>query len=285
MWNEIFSPSATKPSRPSHTSSQSLRTKRYQIKSSQIINKAHRISCSISIRRAFTCESKSKNCSVSSTESETKSIASPSAINFTCTQHHCSSCSAKGATVAVTAANAIATDAVDAKKPKIHIKKPLLKSIILSTNNSSVLNIKREPDTDTSECDRTVCPIEYHSTLPMTKTQPNTKLQQIDMQFTNTKKTKQINSTYFKSNQNYAHENARSYSPPLPANHPRLASIVSSDASNVAGVATLTNNQAHRRSHSSRDQKCSKKRKKRRRSYSRDSRSRWVFSHYDQLLH
>lgn len=267
-----FSPrSATKPSRPSHIHTLSVPndTKLNQAKP---IRKAHRISCSISIRRAFTCESKSKNCSVSSTESEAKSITSPNAINLTCTQHHCSGCSGKSAIVA--AANAIATDAVDAKKPKIHIKKPLLKSIILSASHSSGLNIKREPDTDTSECDRTICPIEFHSTAPMTKTQPNTKPQPIDMQFTNTKKTKQINSPYFKSNQHYAHENARSYSPPLPANHPRLASIVSSDASNATTVAPVANSQPHRRSHSSRDRKYNKKRKKRRRSYSRDSRSR-----------
>ncbi|XP_055312411.1 myb-like protein A [Sitodiplosis mosellana] len=212
--------------------------------------------------RAFTCESKSKNCSVSRTDPEAKLITSPNA-NL-CTHHHCSSCSAKSVAAIGTVA------AVDTKKPKIHIKKPLLKSIILSTNNSSVLNIKREIDIDSNECDRSVCPIEFRSTTPMTKT-PDTKTQPINMQFTDTKKTKQINS-YIKSNDHFVQENARSYSPPLPANHPRLASIVSSDASNSTAVA-LANSHA-RRSHSSRDRKCSKKRKKRQRSYSRESRSR-----------
>lgn len=227
----------------------------------------------ISIRRAFTCESKSKNCSVSGTELEAKPIA-PSNAELCITHHHCSSCigytSAKSV-ASITAATAVAVDAAiaaDVKKPKIPNKKPLLKSIILSTNNNnncspSVANIKRELD-DSNECNKSICPIEF-SSMPMTKT-PQTKSQPIDMQFTDTKKTKQINS-YFKSNDHFVQQNERSYSPPLPANH-RLASMVSSDT--VANTV-VTMNQS-RRSHSSRDRKCSKKRKKRRRSRSKDSR-------------
>lgn len=221
----------------------------------------------ISIRRAFTCESKSKNCSVSNADPDAKPLTPPN-VDL-CTHHHCSSCIGYSAKSVV----AVAAGVVDTKKPKNQIKKPLLKSIILSTTNNSpsVLNIKREIN-DSNECDRTICPIAFNSLTPMTKT-PETKSQPIDMQFTDTKKTKQINS-YFKSNDNFVQQqqNARSYSPPLPTNH-RLASMITNDSTNVGGGGAERSQTRHR-SHSSRDRKCSKKRKKRRRSYSRDSRSR-----------
>lgn len=209
---------------------------------------------------------------MSSTDADSKLI-SPSNADL-CTYHHCSSCIGYSNANSVAIYSAAAIDAAaaaavaDAKKPKIQTKKPLLKSIILSTNNSSasVLNIKREID-DSSECNRTICPIEFNSAVPVMTKIPESKSQPIDMQFTDTKKTKQINS-YFKSHDNFVQQTGRSYSPPLPANH-RLASMVTSDASNTV----VAHNQT-RRSQSSRDRKCNKKRKKRRRSHSRDSRSR-----------
>lgn len=186
---------------------------------------------------------------MSSIDPEVKSITSPNA-NL-CAHHHCSSCIGYNNPKSVANTIVVAdTIAANAKKPKLQIKKPSLKSIILSTKN-----IKREIDEDFT--------IELNS-IPMTKI-PEIKIQPIDMQFTDTKK--QINS-YFKSNDNFVQQNQRSYSPPLPVNH-RLASMVSSDTSN----AVISNNQS-RRSNSSRDRKCSKKRKKQRRSYSRDSRSK-----------
>lgn len=235
----------------------------------------------ISIRRAFTCDSKSKICSVS-TDVEAKNSQTPP--NNLYDQHHqqCSNCTGY-------AKSTIGNPNAKAKKKlKIHLKKPLLKSIILSTtnnNNNSVLNIKRESVTTvddnynnlTNECNSNlkalVQPIVAITGECLTSKFTEPTLFN-EMQFTDTKKTKQINS-YFKSN-DFLQQNERSYSPPLPATH-RLASMVSNDAQYKttvasAAMATTTINNHLRRTNSSRDRKPCKRRKKRRRSYSKDSR-------------
>lgn len=233
----------------------------------------------ISIRRAFTCESKSKNCSVS-TNPEAKIQTSSS--NDLC-NHQCNSCAISNAKSYIS--TGIGHTIANIKKPKIHIKKPLLKSIILSTNNCNnnpTLNIKQEIE-DHSECDDIhitkeplqpiIDSIGGSGECSTTKLPIATKIHS-EMQYSDTKKTKQINS-YFKTN-DFVQQNARSYSPPLPVTH-RLTSIVSNDApltNTITSTNNNNNNNHSRRSHTSRERKSSKRRKKRRRSYPRESRSR-----------
>lgn len=208
-----------------------------------------------------------------SIDPEAKSFTPPKEL---CNHHYCNSCI--GYTKTSTIDTNVNVNKIASEKPKVHIKKPLLKSIILSTKKSLIepLHIKREllendNDYDDDEDDSTS---ETHSkgqfnsivinTECLTPKTPQPKLH-TEMQFTDTKKTKQINS-YFKSN-DFVQQNVRSYSPPLPATH-RLASMVTSDSHQTGNIES-------RRSRSSRDRKSrSKKRKKRRRSYSRGSRSR-----------
>ncbi|XP_031633225.1 uncharacterized protein DDB_G0287625-like [Contarinia nasturtii] len=230
--------------------------------------------------RAFTCESKSKNCSVS-TDPEAKNHTSLSP-NDLC-NHHCNNCieNAKSYT-----STGIGQTIANIKRPKIHIKKPLLKSIILSTNNHNTnnnqspiaVNIKQEID-EHSECEVihfTKGPLQPISDCggecSATKSPISTKFQH-EMQYSDTKKTKQINS-YFKSN-DFVQQNARSYSPPLPVTH-RLTSMVSNDSTltNTITNNNNNNNNLSRRSNTSREGKSSKRRKKHRRSYSRESRSK-----------
>lgn len=144
----------------------------------------------------------------------------------------------------------------DPKKP------PKLKSIILSTNNNTnpiaiALNVKQEITASNRKGSFDQC------------STPN-KIQATDMQFTDTKDTKPIINSYFKSNECVQQNDVqRSYSPPLPATH-RLTSTIS----NVDSHQTGTNHET-RAARSSKDRKTSnKKRKKRRRSYSRDTRSK-----------
>lgn len=182
------------------------------------------------------------------------------------TNCHCGTCN----TIVKTATAISDSNLTDTKKLNIHIKKPLLKSIVFSTKNRAIVapNIKQEIN-DTNDYQLSSTNIDSLNVKSI-----ETKLQ-TDMQFTDTKKTnKQINS-YFKSNEFVA----RSYSPPLPATH-RLASMVTNKAvamTATAHNATGANNSdpSRRRSHSLKDRKSrSRKRKRRRASNSRDSRSK-----------
>lgn len=210
------------------------------------------------IRRTFTCESKIKNCTVS-TDPEARSFTPPRDL----CNHHCSSCTGCSNTTSAVLTVGKKSD----KKPKTHNKKPLLKSIILSTKKSLTepLKIKRELDEDDSTCEESHSKAPFDIIVNTECTTPKQSEPLTAMQFTDTKKTKQINS-YFKSN-DFVQQNARSYSPPLPAAH-RPVSTVLNDTHQ-------TGNSDSRRPRSSRDRKSrSKKRKKRRRSYSRDSRTK-----------
>lgn len=222
----------------------------------------------ISIHRAFTCDTKSKNCSVSITKPDANSFTPPKDL----CNHHCSGCI--GYTNPPSADLPSVDHKITGKKANTQNKKPLLKSIILSTNKSAVApfklkrgnHIKQEIDEDIT-CDSNSIGlldsiVTVECSIPKIP-QPNTHT---EMQFSDTKKTKQINS-YFKSNDFVPH-NARSYSPPLPVSQRVLTSVVSNDSHHMG-------NSDSRQSRSSRDAKSSKKRKKRRRSYSKnESRSR-----------
>lgn len=216
----------------------------------------------ISIRRTFTYDSKINNCMVS-TDADAKSYTPPKELDKF---HHCSNCIDHSKTkrgdefgqASETNSNATSNANINSnfifnpnKKPKIQIKKPFLKSIILSAtsknNPAPLLNIKQEFDLENT-CENFDTQIGECSTAKY----------QNEMQFTDNKKTKQINS-YFKSNNFVQQKNARSYSPPLPTAH-RLASMVTSDPHH-----TVSNNLRR---------KSNKKRKKRRHIYSKESRSR-----------
>lgn len=204
-----------------------------------------------------------------SIDADTKSYTPPKELdNF----HHCSNCidhskikrgdefgqASETNSYATSNANANTNTNINShfifnpnKKPKVQIKKPFLKSIILSATNKNnpapLLNIKQEFDLENT-CENFDTRIGECSTSKY----------QNEMQFSDNKKTKQINS-YFKSNNFVQQINARSSSPPLPTAH-RLASMVTSDPHH-----TISNNLRR---------KSNKKRKKRRRIYSRESRSR-----------
>lgn len=184
--------------------------------------------------------------------------------------HHCSGCIGYANTTSADLSSA--DHKIAGKKANIPNKKPLLKSIILSTNKTSSVapfklkrgnNIKQETDEDIT-CDSnsiglldSIVTVEC-STPKIPSQQNNTHT---EMQFSDTKKTKQINS-YFKSN-DFIQQNARSYSPPLPVSQRVLTSVVTNDSHHMG-------NNDSRPSRSSRDGKSSKKRKKQRRSHSRD---------------
>lgn len=206
--------------------------------------------CLFFIRRAFTCDSNSKNCSQSA-DTDDKSFTPPKDL----CNYHCSTC--------IGHQKRVDGQLIDLKKPKTQSKK--LKSIILSKSNPpplNQLNIKQEID-EPNECNRHLKEPHQTAGACITSKVPDSH-NKLNMQFSDNKKTKQINS-YVKTN-DFVQQNQRSYSPPLPATH-RLASMVANDAHH-------TGNSESRPSRSSRDRKSSKKRKKRRRSHSRDSRSR-----------
>lgn len=226
------------------------------------------------IRRAFNCDSK---------KVKSKSFTPPP--RDTVCNHHCSTCIdyTKLASIAnVDAVECLAntaaatdtpptttiTNANDRKLLKIQIKKPLLKSIVLSANKSSRASaissgisfgkIKQEI-IDTNHSDERLSP------APISITNPNQN-QTADpttdtMQFSNPKKTnKQINSYFIRT----------SYSPPLPATH-RLASMVSSECTASANNSNNSNNSnnnnnndnnGNRRSSRDRKKLSSEKRKK-----------------------
>lgn len=211
--------------------------------------------------------------------------------------------------IKTTTPTATASHANEKKLLKIQLKKPLLKSIVLSANKNSGASaissgfafgkIKQEIDhTDHHYSDEQSSSTHLAQSLLsftsdsitatdfMQTAEPTIKPQYIEtMQFSNPKKTnKQINSFNFnKSNDFIRQQNNRSYSPPLPATH-RLASMVSSESHHTAPANNNkyknnggnNNNNGRGRSHSSRDRKnrSSEKRKKHRRTQSRGSRSR-----------
>lgn len=211
-----------------------------------------------------------KNCTVS-IDSGAKSHTPPKEL---CNHHHCSNCIERSKITTcdkfglTTETNSNATLNPN-KKPKIQIKKPFLKSIILSAannqNSTPLLTIKQETDVKDSCTNHTNDPLTRFEDTHIGEC--STSKHQTEMQFSDIKKTKQINS-YFKSNNFVQQQNARSYSPPLPVTTQRLASMVTSESHQVANSNNV------RQSHTSRERKSSKKRKKRRRYYSKESRSR-----------
>lgn len=265
------------------------------------------------IRRAFNCDLKKAKPKSFTPPPQPPSSSSVAASDIVC-NHHCGTCIGYrklASTVNVDAAATLSspitpqpTNANIKKLLKIHLKKPLLKSIVLSATKSlgapaessgaAIGKIKQEitDDTDHYSDEQSLSSIvagdstaAVVTTNFMHTTEP-TKPHYIDtMQFSNSKKTnKQINSFHFnKSNDFVRHQkSSRSYSPPLPVTH-RLASMVSSEPQHTAPVNlnksrgnNNNNNGRDRRSNSSRHRRnrSSGKRKKHRRKHSRGSRSR-----------
>lgn len=243
----------------------------------------------------------------------------PASSEVVC-NHQCSTCvgyrklaSAANVDAAAAAAPSSPTKATapttshanDKKLFKIQIKKPLLKSFVLSANKGvrasaigsgvAFAKIKQEIGDANHYSDElqsaalsqslssitsdSITVTNFMQTAAPTQPQYNTET----MQFSNPKKThKQINSFNFnKSNDFLRQQKNRSYSPPLPATH-RLASMVSSESHHTAPTnnnkyKNSNNNNGRRRSNSSRDRdrnRSSEKRRKHRRTHSRGSRSR-----------
>lgn len=262
------------------------------------------------IRRAFNCDLKKVNSKsftpplATTTTTPTPSSSSVDGGNIECS-HRCSTCIGYrklASTVHVDAAalSSPIKPAIDVNHKKlfrIQLKKPLLKSIVLSAaKNSGVpaissgtCTIKQESTDDLDE--QSVPPFASTCGTPPTtfmhSESESIKPHSIEiMQFSNSKKTnKQINSIHSNNANDFVRQqkNSRSYSPPLPAAH-RLASMVSSDSTHHSAAVndkrsrSNNNNNGHghcRRSNSSRHRRnrSSEKRKKHRRTHSRGSRS------------
>lgn len=198
------------------------------------------------IHRAFACDPLANTCGASK-------FSGGSSPNDHCYRHPCTECiSALG-----DSSSPVDVPAPDRKKLTFHLKKPFLKSIILSTAYPEIA-IKQEPEDIT---DHTASPVACEpSAAKASLWHPISAADQRDahegMQFADMNKPNRD-----------AHLKAigqRSYSPPVPRSG-KAASTVSSGSQR---------SKYDKRSHESRDRKSGKKKKRRRRSHSRSSNSR-----------
>lgn len=149
---------------------------------------------------------------------------------------------------------------VDRKKFKFKLKKPLLKSIILSTAKPTSISVKSEQENNCNS----------NSVSDINSRQENLATNLVEEQLIGNIH-EEDEGTPFKMQKNNKHislksDDHRSYSPPLPKSS-KIASIISSGSQNPSNT--------EKQSRISRERKSSKKKKRRRRSYSRSSHSRY----------
>lgn len=183
-------------------------------------------------------------------------------LTNTCNTSNCSTNSQHNCCPYTEYTKAADNTTTDRKKFKLKLKKPFLKSIILSTSNSSHASIviKKEPEDNTDNIENTLAPEQPGlvanlwnpiSIKPLNQPDSNEGMQLADMNKPN-------RDTHVKL------ASMRSHSSPMPKPS-RTTSTVSSSS---------VRNKYEKRSHDSRDRKSSKKKKRRRHSHSRSSNSR-----------
>lgn len=154
----------------------------------------------------------------------------------------------------------------DIKAKSIKIKRPLIKSIILSTAQSNPILATPEKVTIKKEIDDK----QSNTYEILNKNDNSNRLQEIkvelkEMQFMESKKSKQVRPPYQPQERHERSdeemESGRSYSPPLPKSM-RLTSVVSNESAKYTGNDKVKRSSRERRSRK-------KKRKRRQKSYSR----------------